>query len=189
MREQHQRQFSEELQLLGKAGDFDFVAGLYYFNEHGRDFAETRLPFILSGSLASSVNTFRQYSVESTSKAAFGQVSWRPGFLDRKFELTGGLRYTKDSRDFDQTRVLVRSVDLRTDNTSYLVSASYQLSDGLLAYVKHSTGYRAGGFNVRAVPPIDPRYLPENIKATEAGFKLDVFNRSLRFNAAAFHNR
>ncbi len=36
-----QRQFSQELQAVGTAGQFDYVAGLFYFNEHVSDDAAT----------------------------------------------------------------------------------------------------------------------------------------------------
>ena len=188
-RSQEQRQKSEELQALGTIGDFDYVLGLYYFKENGSDFAETRLPFVVNGSLASVVDTFREYDVVSKSKAAFGQVSWKPAFLDRKLELTGGIRYTKDTRDFDQTRAIVRQVDLETGNTSYLLSASYQWTPGILTYAKYSTAYRAGGFSVRSPANVDPRFQPEYIKSTEVGFKIDALDRRLRLNVAAFDSK
>jgi iron complex outermembrane receptor protein len=37
----HQRQFSQELQAVGTVGSVDYVAGLYYFNEHVEDDAAT----------------------------------------------------------------------------------------------------------------------------------------------------
>jgi len=188
-RRQNQRQRTLELQALGTVSDFDYVLGLYYFNEKAYDFGEVLLPFIISGTLASRVNTFREYTVDSTSKAAFGQVSWKPSFLDKKLELTGGIRYTKDNRTFVQTRANVRTVPLETGNTSYLVSVSYQWTPDLLTYVRYSTGYRAGGFSVRTNPPIDPIFRPEYIKSWEAGFKLDALDRRLRLNVAAFHSK
>jgi len=188
-RNQQQNQRSLELQALGTMADFDYVVGLYYYNEKGHDFAETRLPFVSSGTLASVVDTFREYTINSTSKAAFTQVSWKPSFLDKKLEMTGGIRYTKDNRNFSQTRSIVRSVNLETGNTSYLASLSYQWTPDVMTYVKYSTGYRAGGFSVRSRPPADPVFRPEKIKAWEGGFKIDAFDRHLRLNFAAFHNK
>jgi iron complex outermembrane receptor protein len=83
----------------------------------------------------------------------------------------------------------VRSRDLSTKNTSYLASANYQWTEGVMTYVRFSTGYRAGGFNVRSGATADPTYLPEKIKAYEAGFKIDAFNRRVRLNGAAFYNK
>jgi len=186
-RRQHQRQKSLELQALGSVSDFDYVLGLYYFNEKAYDFGEVLLPVIVSATSANRSNTFREYTVDGTSKAAFAQVSWKPSFLDKKFELTGGIRYTKDNRIFSQTRAVVRTVPLATENTSYLASASYQWTPDLLTYVKYSTGYRAGGFSVRS--SVDPIFRPEYIKSWEGGFKLDALDRRLRLNVAAFHSK
>ena len=189
-RQQSQRQFSQELQALGTVGDFSYVAGLYYFKENAWDVGITRLVSAsATGATGFDSVTPRLYTVDSKSKAAFAQVDWRPEFLDKKLELSGGIRYTKDSRDFDQRLAVVRARQLSTKNTSFLAGANYQWTDGLMTYVRFSTGYRAGGFNVRAAATADPTYLPEKIKAYEAGFKLDAWNRRLRLNGAAFINK
>jgi len=189
-RSQGQRQFSQELQALGTVGDFSYVAGLYYFDENAWDVGVTRLVSAsATGATGFDSVTPRVYTVDSKSKAAFAQVDWRPEFLDKKLEISGGVRYTKDSRDFDQTLAVVRARQLDTKNTSFLAGANYQWTEGLMTYVRFSTGYRAGGFNVRAAATADPTYLPEKIKAYEAGFKLDTWNRRLRINGAAFINK
>jgi iron complex outermembrane receptor protein len=189
-RVQSQRQISQEVQALGAVGDFDYVAGLYYFHENGWDAGLTTLPFaVANGAAALAVVTPRFYSVDSKSVAGFTQIDWRPSLFDKKLELTGGIRYTQDTRDFDQLQALVRSANLKTHNTSYLLSANYQWTDGLMTYAKYSTGYRAGGFNVRSTPPSSPVYQPEKIKSAEIGFKLDAFSRRVRLNGAAFYNK
>jgi iron complex outermembrane receptor protein len=189
-RSQSQRQFSQEFQVLGAVGDFSYVAGLYYFKEDAWDVGVTRLVSAsATGATGFDSVTPRVYTVDSKSKAAFAQIDWRPSFLDKKLELSGGIRYTKDSRDFDQTQAVVRARSLSTKNTSYLASANYRWTDGVMTYVRFSTGYRAGGFNVRAGAAADPTYLPEKIKAYEAGFKIDAFNRRVRLNGAVFQNK
>jgi iron complex outermembrane receptor protein len=189
-RQQSQRQFSEELQALGKVDDFSYVAGLYYFDENAWDEGITRLVSAsATGATGFDSVTPRLYTVASKSKAAFAQVDWRPEFLDKKLEISGGVRYTKDTRNFNQTLAVVRARNLNTKNTSFLGSANYQWTDGVMTYVRFSTGYRAGGFNVRAAATADPTYLPEKIKAYEAGFKIDTWNRRLRINGAAFINK
>lgn len=66
------RQFSQELQLVGSVGDgrLDYVTGLYYFSESGRDhstdyFFDIPLP--------------RNVDVRNRTYAAYGQLTWRPG--------------------------------------------------------------------------------------------------------------
>jgi iron complex outermembrane receptor protein len=58
-----------------------------------------------------------------------------------------------------------------------------------MTYVKYSTGYRAGGFNVRATAAGNPIYLPEKMKSVEGGFKVELFEHRLRLNGAAFYNK
>jgi iron complex outermembrane receptor protein len=190
-RRQGQRQKSEEIQLLGEAGDFNFVVGGYYFDENAWDLGVTRLPVTLN-TAATQVFEFRStryYTVDSKSVAAFGQVDWRPSFLDRKLELSGGVRWTKDKRDFIELVAPLRSPSLETRDTSFLVSANYQWAPTVMTYARYSTGYRAGGFNVRAAANLDPTYQPEKLKSLEAGFKADFLNHRLRVNGSAYHNK
>ena len=44
-----QRQFSQEFQAVGSSGAFDYVAGLYYFNEHVADDAATPSSMSITG--------------------------------------------------------------------------------------------------------------------------------------------
>jgi iron complex outermembrane receptor protein len=189
-RVQRARQASEELQALGSVGDFDYVAGVYYFHEQGYDRAVN--PFLsptANPAIPNKVTSQRFYTVDSKSQAGFAQIDWRPAFLDKKLDVTGGVRYTRDSRDFDQTIGVVRSAVLKTTNTSYLASANYRWTDGLMTYLKYSTGYRAGGFNVRAAASVNPVYQPEHLKSLEGGFKIDAFERRVRLNGAVFYNK
>jgi iron complex outermembrane receptor protein len=189
-RGQGSRQRSQEFQALGSAGDFEYVGGLYYFDENAWDSGRFRLP-IVTGTGATAIDsiTNRAYTVYSKSLAAFGQADWRPAFLDKRLDLTGGLRWTKDTRSFAQRVPLVRSADLHTNNTSFLVSASYRWTPSALTYVRYSTGYRAGGFNARATAGLDPVFLPETLKSLEGGFKLDLLSNRVRLNGAVFLNR
>jgi iron complex outermembrane receptor protein len=183
------RQKSQEVQLLGDVGDFNYVAGVYWFKEKTWETGITRLPFPTSPVTAFDSITPRVTLVDSKSIAGFGQVNYRPSFLDKKLELTGGVRWTKDTRNFDQLQNIVRGADFTTKDWSYLGSVNYQWTDDLMTYVKYSTGYRSGGFTARAVPPASPLYAPEKIKGWEAGFKLEGFDRRVRLNGSAFRNK
>jgi iron complex outermembrane receptor protein len=186
LRDQGQRQKSQELQLLGSAGDFEYVAGVYYYKETAWDASVQRL---LNPTPLLEIVGPRLYRVGSKSIAGFAQVDYRPSFLDKKLELTGGVRWTKDNRDFAQTIPVVRSPSLETKNTSFLVSANYQWTPGLMTFVRYSTAYRAGGFNARAGATVDPIFRPEKLKSLEGGFKLDAFDQRVRLNGAAFYNK
>jgi iron complex outermembrane receptor protein len=184
------RQRSEELQLLGDVGDFDYVAGAYYFKEGTWETGVTRLPFALgNGATALDNITNRQTTVASKSIAGFGQVNYRPSFLDKKLELTGGIRWTKDTRDFVQLQNIARTADLKTKNTSFLGSVNYQWTDDIMTYGKFSTGYRGGGFTARAAVGANPVFQPEKIKSWEVGFKAEGWDHRLRLNGAAYYNK
>jgi iron complex outermembrane receptor protein len=132
--------------------------------------------------------TDRHYTVTSKSTAGFAQANWRPSALDKKLEISAGVRLTKDTRDFVQDVALVRSAKLDSTNTSYLLSGNYQWTPDIMTYARFTTGYRAGGFNVRSVPPVNPIYQPERIKSWEVGFKMEGWDHRLRLNGAAFYN-
>ena len=165
------------------------MVGGFYFDEHIRDFGTTRLPFIISPTVAFDSVSYRDYTVDSKSKAVYAQVDWRPPILDEHLELTGGIRYTDDSRIFDQVQAVVRRLEIKDDNVSYMLGANYEFTDNIMAYVRYATGYRAGGYNARSTGSVDPEYDPEKIKSWEAGLKLEALDRRLRVNAAVFLNK
>lgn len=206
---QKQNQISEELQLLGKAGEFNYVLGGYFFRERVSEANHQTLtlveppaflPFLgFPAAVAQALtaqgidligfNTspYQAYHQTSKSYAAFGQVSWRPRALDEKLEVTGGIRYTEDKKNILlESSGIVGPPNGRVSfrNTSFLGSLSYQFTPNALGYAKVSTGYKSGGFNPRASSLNS--FAPEKLTSFEAGFKLDMFDRHLRVNGSAF---
>ena len=119
-----QRQFSQEFQAVGSIGSVDYVAGLYYFNEHVSDTAATPNSLgataivtggvvtgatyapIYPGTCALNTPLFvgqavngcsidRASEVYSKSYAAFAQVTWN---ATEALHITVGGRYTKDQK-------------------------------------------------------------------------------------------
>jgi iron complex outermembrane receptor protein len=201
---QNQKQWSEELQALGKFGDFSYVLGLYYFKEKVSEDNHQSLTFILDANAGTALPPLylginlapeAKYHQTSKSAAAFGQISWKPQALDERLEVTGGIRYTEDRKSIllESSSNGVSSVvgppdgKVKYNNTSFLGSLSYQLSPDALVYGKVSTGYKSGGFNPRALTLNS--FDPEKLVSYEAGAKLDLFDRHLRINAAAFYSK
>ncbi|MDB5726476.1 MAG: TonB-dependent receptor [Novosphingobium sp.] len=114
----NQSQFSQELQAVGTIGNFDYVAGLYYFNEHVSDDAATpnsmgivyntptsasyvNIPVctastpLFVGTAVNGCSVDRASEVWSKSYAAFGQVTWN---ATEQVHLTVGGRYTHDTK-------------------------------------------------------------------------------------------
>ena len=199
---QRQGQYSQEFQLTGSAGDFKYVAGLYYFKENVNQvqFGRTHLPLAFLG-LAPNVAPFNTvawqrnntliYKGSSKSEAAYAQLSYSPSsILGGKLEVTGGLRYTKDWKTLKQNdSALVRDLKDSFDNLGKLVSVKYQWSRDLMTYVRYSTAYKAGGFSPRAIingESATSAYKPEIAKAYEVGFKGEFFDRRVRLNGDVF---
>jgi iron complex outermembrane receptor protein len=112
-----QRQFSQEFQAVGTIDAFDFVGGLYYFNEHVSDDAATPNsqqynqatgvittldPCIGGGSVAAPAGwqigcrqIDRASEVWSKSYAAYGQLTWN---ATDAIHITAGGRYTHDTK-------------------------------------------------------------------------------------------
>lgn len=185
-----QHQFSQELQILGKAGDLDYVAGLYYFNERVSEYAPYFLTFVIDANTAMNMQPTTAYNASAKSYAAFGQASWRPAALDGRLELTVGGRYTRDKRTMDQQNSFdgfplpERSLDRAFRNFSWTASLSYKWTPDIMTFARFATGYKAGGFNPQSV---NDGYGPMKAKSGEIGIKADLADRKVRINATAFY--
>ncbi len=116
-----QHQFSQEFQAVGSAGRFDYVGGLYYFNEHVTDDAATPNSNAIAGYTTAGQTTGYQYvvldactgsggfgsayacrstdrasEVRSKSYAVYGQATWN---ATDAIHLTVGGRYTHDKKN------------------------------------------------------------------------------------------
>jgi iron complex outermembrane receptor protein len=184
-----QHQISDELQLLGSTDTINYVAGLFWFQETGNLYNPNSFTIVLpGGDLGINLTSTRQATLETTSYAAYTQVSWRPPSLDEKLELTGGLRYTHDKKEIDENSLfngapsLTRKDADSWDNVSGLVSASYQWTDDVMGYGRVSTAYRAGGYSATNVGSFDP----EKAISYEVGLKSEWLDQRVRLNAALF---
>jgi iron complex outermembrane receptor protein len=200
---QHQHQLSQELQFGGAYQDLNYVLGLYYFDEHVGETQPSTLTVPLLGTglglpniapyniLGVNVNSLLDYSGTSNSKAGYSQVSYAPTeFFDKKLELTGGIRYTKDGKSLDQNdTVAVRDLSHTFSNFSKSGSVKYQWTKDFMSYVRYAEGYKAGGYSARALVngsgPQDA-YAPEKAKSYEVGMKAEFLDNHVRFNADVF---
>lgn len=187
-----QKQLTQELQFLGDVGDFNYLVGLYYYDEKVDETINTILNSPLSSTLAVRLNRSTSFAIDSKSYAAFGQVGWKPGFADGKLELVGGIRYTKDKKTLDSISVSTTVATTTTtqsrkddwDNIGWLGSVSYKVTPDVLVYARAASAYRSGGYNAPTVgaAPFDP----ETATSYEAGIKSDWFDRMVRLNVAAY---
>jgi iron complex outermembrane receptor protein len=178
-----QHQFSQELQLSGKAGGFDWIGGAYYFQEGGTEYSASQA----FGFLTPVFNTVFGVPIgpqpvntdfstfDSRSIAVFGQTNYH---ITDTVRATFGYRYTWDQRAIDQagrddiygTNVcnvgITASTALDTypnacqnpysANFSYpawTAGLDWEVLPDTFVYVKTDRASMAGGFNTRPVPP------------------------------------
>lgn len=190
--------FTQEVRLVGTAwgSDLDYVVGVFYMHEDiKRIYSYLQLPNF----------GFTSSNLDATAKnknwAAFGQATYA---LTDKLKLTLGLRYTDEHKEMTRTdSVSIPSISYESVNvfpkaskefndTSGMVSLTYQWTDELMTYAKVSKGYVSGGFNPRS-PSSDPNlfvrgYDEETVYTYELGWKTTWFDRRLQVNGAIFYN-
>jgi iron complex outermembrane receptor protein len=173
-----QHQFSQELQWFGKnqSETLDWVAGLYYFDESGREIA-TDTAFVVFPNP-------RDIAAENKSYAAYLQGTYRPS-KDSPWSFTLGGRYTKDERD--ASNHILEPASREDTNFSPTGMVEYQFDDATIVYGKIVSGYKAGGFNMRQAD-FDSSFGPEKLTAYELGWKSELLDRRLRFNGAIFYS-
>lgn len=198
------RQFSQEIQLTGDlAGDrLRYVAGLYYFLEEGND------PLVVDFPESFGNLFIDRAEIDNESVAAYVQATYG---LTERLALTGGLRYTRDDKEFFTDQFLVTGfaspfvfgapagtvVPLvprdsaaaeSFDDVSPRVALELDVSDALMVYGSFSQGFKSGGFNLRYVQP-RPAVLPfeqEEVDAWEVGAKWE--SARVRLSLAGFYS-
>ncbi len=173
-----QKQFSQELQWVGStaSGTLDYVLGAYYFEEEGDVFLIDQIGLI--GLTLPPVDV----SATNTAKAAYAQVSWNPSPAS-PWQLTLGARYSQDKREALNRGI--GSVSKSFNEVTPSITVRYILNEEASLYVKAVTGYKSGGFNIRAADFTQP-FAPETLTSYEAGIKSEWLEQRLRVNAAVF---
>ena len=209
-----QQQWSQEFQVTGTFMDekLRYNVGLYYFEEQADE--TNPQAFVLPTCVAaSSVCTpgnaafnagligtsvfigqpFFAYGTDNSSAALYGQFTYN---VIPDLDVTLGYRYTRDEKETTLTNTLngATTPSTVTDDDSWSnfnpsLIVDYRFNEEVSSYFKVSTGYRSGGYNVRASTTADFRtpFDEENIISYEVGVKSDLLDRKLRLNASVFH--
>lgn len=136
--------------------------------------------------------------VPAKSRAVFAHAAYD---LTDKLTLTGGIRYTKEEKNYtfrrrDRDGNLLggqyTTLDGKTgnysgDNVDYRANISYQITPRINTYVQWSTGFKGGGVNPRPYSASQVvNFNPEKLSTWEVGLKSDLFDRRVRLNLAAY---
>ncbi len=192
-------QFSQEFRFSGESADLKWVGGLYYLSidtDYSQGLAGSPTTFFLGGE---ENNTL--VSLETESYSVFGQIDYS---LTDDLVLVGGLRYTREDKDFvgnvyqnENTNDRVIEIDTTTTSLETLVdsndqnlwSAKLQLEYSVgnsLYYAGINRGVKAGSFNAPLQGGFS-LYEPEELTAYEAGLKHSFMQGSGVFNANVFY--
>ncbi len=193
-----QKQYSQEVQLIGTMKHLNFVAGGFYYNEKVHDNAWT--PYtnkwnadgtgytILDTPTSSIPFPDRASHARTESIGVFGQATWTPEMLNEIVHLTAGGRFTHDAKTGRLDKVNGVDTDYTLDDSwnrfDPMVNLAVDVSDDVHVYGKWSTGYKAGGANSRSQSY--HAFNPESVSTFEIGAKTEFFDRHVRFNIAAY---
>jgi iron complex outermembrane recepter protein len=177
-------QDSIELQLTGESGKFDYVFGLYHFEEHGEN---TQFPYTFNG-FGGNLFFLEQ---DVTSKAVYANLGYA---VTDQLRIAVGARYTEDEKDAFTIIVpdVIEVAGSRDwSETSWDVSAAYEMSDSMTVYGAVQSGYQSGQFPARPFCLFgDPGCFvaPDNITAQnyEIGLKGQPFD-FLQMSIAVFY--
>jgi iron complex outermembrane recepter protein len=185
-----QRQVSHELTVVQRTPKITWISGAFFFDDHNEGQVEItvyplqiqRRPFAKVG-----VNAW----------ALFGQATYS---MSRRVSLTGGIRYTDEQKDLENTGGAYRlGTKILADPASfydYVDKAAYhawtpkgsiqvQVSSDTLVYASATQGFKSGGFNPTA-ETAGLAFNPEFVWSYEGGVKHTMAGGRIRLNTAVF---
>ncbi|HET7747367.1 MAG TPA: TonB-dependent receptor [Vicinamibacteria bacterium] len=187
-----QHQFSQELTVVQRTTRLTWIGGTYLFTERDRQ------PVLLTlYALRVQARPFPR--VEARAWALFGQATYK---VSDRVSLTGGLRYTDERKDFENSGGLYR---IGTDVPAVPASVydyvdhgtheawtpraviEVQAAPDVFAYVSAARGFKSGGFNPGS-SVASGGFRPELAWTYETGLKSRLAGGRLRVNAAAFYS-
>ncbi|MGE0775665.1 MAG: TonB-dependent receptor, partial [Sphingomonadaceae bacterium] len=192
-RQQKYRQWSQELRFSGNLFPaFDYVVGGFYFNSRYTLTQWTRIfGFDTTVDPRDFDTNAQTVNGKTESYAVFGDFNW--AFADQ-WRLSFGGRYTHDKKELTNsfaTTGLVGSGSGSFKKFTPKVGVDFRPNDDTMLYASWSRGYRSGGFSPRAATAATAStpYNPETVDSFELGAKLDLLDRKLQFNVAAFYSK
>lgn len=191
-----QKQFSQELQLQYGSEKVDLTAGSYYFYENSPSadalgiFEPEPGGVVIPNPMIDAIFGGGMTSQRAINKSlgAYGQLTYH---LTDTLDVTGGLRYTSDSKrseiyeiSFAQGAVLsVGNYKANFQKLTWAGILTWQPNQEFTGYAKASTGYVSGG--VFSGKP----YLPETLTTYEIGLKSQFLDNRVRANIAMHYSK
>ena len=170
-------------------GSIQWNVGLYYSDDEGfidnKTFVGAAMPFGLpEGFLIDSEESFSSSEV----LALFGQIDFQ---LTDRLTLTAGGRLSEeeiftDISGFGGGLSQELTVEDTFEDFSPMLALRYAVNDDSSIYATVSKGFKSGGVQVAPTPETET-YDPEELWNYEIGYKGELFDNTLRLNAAVFY--
>jgi iron complex outermembrane recepter protein len=211
------KQFSQEVRLASDFdGMFNFMVGAFYENRK-IDFNTSQMAVNLSiialdPATGNSYDWYKKHRTKTDTYSLFGSTTIN---LSEQLELTGGLRWTKETKVNTITVPYVHAflvgpafiaggffsgpIPFKDSNLSPEVSLKYQVTDGINLYAAYKTGFKSGGIDNSALPSNSLSqaatsgdfssliYKSETAKGGEVGAKMQFADRALTLNTSLFY--
>jgi len=201
-RNQTIRQYTDELQVLGKNldGRLDWIVGGFFLKQNPPSTYVLQTSLILAGTPFGGPSD-SEYRQGDKSEAIFGQATYA---ITPKLKFTAGGRYTWDERFFNTrggntfpvvcTEPRVNCTDTTMTESkgsafTWTLGLDYQVSRETLLYLASRRGYRAGGVNLGTFNGVRLPFDPEYVTDVEIGTKSDwnLGNVPVRTNVAIYY--
>lgn len=190
--------FSQELRARIELSDrIDWLVGAFYTNESSKVSGRYTANDSTTGAEAGTLLTI-------TSPLSYREIA---GFTNLAIEFTDrfnvqfGARFSNNRQTFATSRngplsalyfgsnpSLVEEVASSDNVFTYLVTPQFKISPELMLYGRIATGYRPGGPNSGCgIVGLPCKYKADTTRNYEIGFKGDLFDRKLTFDASAYH--
>ncbi len=157
-------------------GAFTWVVGGFYLRQDGKLAPlETLTPGVTDTTVQQLTEAF----------AGFADATLKLG----AFELTGGLRYSSESKTISGQRngaVIVTGAKHTWNAATPRVVIAYHPNSDLMFYASFSEGFKSGAFNANALTATPVPINPEKVDAYEAGLKFSPVP-GVTINGSVFH--
>lgn len=181
------REFSQDLRLASDPGSaLQWILGVY----HQQDKVDVDTNYFLFGGSPFQIGLDQRYTQKRRSIAAYADLTYD---ISDMFTVYGGIRYTKDKgrlANFQVVPIIPVQASRRYSDGQPTGRAGVRvkLTPDIMVYGQFSRGYRSSAINGGALTnPADLNVArPEKLDAYEIGFKSELFDRLITFNASAF---
>jgi len=196
-----QHQWSDELQVIGTEDKFDYIGGLYFFDEGA---FQNDVAYILKSFKQTGPNTLNPGPL-TTADYSSGTLSrvWNRSYasyvhgtyhVTDDFDFAAGYRYTVDHRYAGYWATVVNAIpgeealppnpggtfSKNFYHGDFELTGTYKLTPDANIYGRVASGYVSGG----VLHGVD--YQPQTNLTYEVGLKSEWLDKKLRFNMAVF---